>query len=434
MGHIHGDADAKYFVKEPAHRKLVQPLLNGFDISFADRWGDKRGSVVVMYLKPEVSMAEFLGLEREMLLVYSPYKEFQARALELHDSLMELQRTRLDPALSVIVSDDPSVRERLAGFLASDREHPPVVALSTADLAAIASMDQLRATLVGQFMRRDVFALDSPLTRDTMFFGRQAIVNTLVDQFRSGQNTGLFGLRRMGKTSVLYALQRRVEDGELGRLTYVDVSNPTFYRSRWSRLLEHLARAVAADLPPDRVPRIRIRALNRSYSEAEAAQHFHNDINELRKVIPGGKLLLALDEVQNITLGASSAAHWEQDFLPFWQTLRSLHHTSKGGFCFTIAGVNPRALEIPRIGTTDNPLFATVNSYYLQPFNQAEVREMVRRLGRFMGLRVDESLYSLLTEPTFRRSASRNRGDFSVAFCKGRGAGSRGRATGAEGC
>jgi hypothetical protein len=397
VGRIHQVA-AGYFKKQPSHRKLIQPFLSGFDITFADEWGGKRGQVVAMFLKPEVAMAEFLGLEREMLLVYSPHKEFQARALELHDSLMELQRARLDPALSVIVSADSGVRTRVTSFLTADREHPPVLALTVNELSAIKSMDELRTVLVSQFGRRDVFAVDSPLTRDTMFFGRQNIVSTLVDQFRSGQNTGLFGLRRMGKTSVLYAVDRRIEAGELGAVTYVDMSNPTYYRSRWPRLLEHLVRAIVDDLPAERVAGVRVRALTKSYSEQEAARHFHDDINELRKVVPNQKLLLALDEIENVTLGVSSASHWEQDFLPFWQTLRSLHQVTRGGFCFTVSGVNPRALEIERIGNTDNPLFATVNSYYLEPFSQPELREMVRRLSRFMGLRVEESLIPVLGE------------------------------------
>jgi hypothetical protein len=311
---------------------------------------------------------------------------------------MEMHRVRLDPALSVVVSGDARARAKVTSFLTADREHPPVLALTTTELAAIKSMDELRAVLVGQFTRRDVFALDSPLTRDTMFFGRENIVGTLVDQFRSGQNTGLFGLRRMGKTSVLYAVDRRIEGGELGAFTYVDVSNPTYYRSRWPRLLEHLVRAVAADLPPDTVAGARVRAFTKSYSEDEAARYFHDDINTLRKLMPNQRLLLALDEIENITLGVSAASHWEQDFLPFWQTLRSLHQVSRGGFCFTLAGVNARALEVERIGKTDNPLFATVNSYYLQPFSQPEVRDMVRRLGRFMGLRVEETLVPILTQ------------------------------------
>src|SRR5438105_15537139 len=133
MGNIHQVAMG-YFHKEPGHRKLIQPFLNGFDVTFADEWGGKRGQIVAMFLKPETAIAEFLGLEREMLLVYTPHKEFQARALELHDSLMELQRARLDPALSVIVSGDSRVRARVTSFLAANREHPPVLAITVREL------------------------------------------------------------------------------------------------------------------------------------------------------------------------------------------------------------------------------------------------------------------------------------------------------------
>jgi hypothetical protein len=39
-------------------------------------------------MKPEPFIAELIGLERELLLVYAPFAEFQARTLKLHDSGM----------------------------------------------------------------------------------------------------------------------------------------------------------------------------------------------------------------------------------------------------------------------------------------------------------------------------------------------------------
>ena len=114
MGRIH-DGAAAHFKKAPANQEVISPFLNGVD-AFADEWGGKQGLVIAMFLKPEVAMAEFLGLEREMLLVYSPHKEFQARGRELHDSRMEIQRARLDPALSIIVSGDGRVQSRVTSF------------------------------------------------------------------------------------------------------------------------------------------------------------------------------------------------------------------------------------------------------------------------------------------------------------------------------
>ena len=39
---------------------------------------------------------------------------------------------------------------------------------------------------------------------------------------------------------------------------------------------------------------------------------------------------LALDEIEHLTFDISPAEHWRIDFLPFWQTMRSVHQDTKG--------------------------------------------------------------------------------------------------------
>src|SRR5262245_25847431 len=100
MGRIHQDAQSAYFDRYPTHRKIVQPFLQGFDVTYAaDRVADVKLDGHMLFLKPEPSMAELLGLEREVLLVYSPHREFQARTLEFHEKILSIFSTRLDPAL-----------------------------------------------------------------------------------------------------------------------------------------------------------------------------------------------------------------------------------------------------------------------------------------------------------------------------------------------
>jgi hypothetical protein len=398
MGRIHAEAERVYFATRPKHRDLVRPLLNGFDITFATRWTQGNDEVGAMFLKPLRPIRELLGLEREMLMVYSPFPQFQARALELHDALARIERVRLDPLGSIVVSDDPNVHAFVQEILRRDPERPPIVALSSVELSAIKSLDDLRRVLVEQFFRRDLFAYESPIRHDDMLFGRGQLVTDLVDRFRNGQNAGLFGLRRVGKTSVLYALGRRCNEGELGGFVYVDLNNPSYYKGRWTTSLQNLVRAVASEVDPDGTRRTRIKALNRTYSEEEAARHFTNDLNELRAHLPGRRLLLALDEVHNLTPDASPVAHWQDDALHFWATLRQLHQISQGEFCYVLAGVNPRITELVRLGNSDNPLFDTLNTYWIEPFDRSTVREMVRRLARYMGLRCEESLYGDLHE------------------------------------
>lgn len=400
MGRIHPVAEGIYFNKYSAERNIVRPFLSCFDVSSAYRKKQGQAEVAAYYLKPEPFIAELIGLDRELLLVYAPFADFQARTLILHDEILLSDRTRLDPLGSIIISDDPDTASVVQDFLAREPERPPIVALSNAQVSELTDANSIRALFVEQFFRRDLFALESPLATDTFFFGRQETVTQLLDRFRSGQNSGLFGLRRIGKTSVLFALARRCEAGKVGGSVYLDLSSPALYGARWWDLLQAVARSFAEPLELERSDRSKLRALTITYNEKDAAGHFKADIERLTQHYGGHRLLLLLDEIENITFDISPAEHWQSDFLPFWQTLRSVHQDMKAAFCFVVAGVNPHIFEADRVGKYDNPLFSTSASHFLGPFNTATVRDMVRKLARYMGLKCEEGLYRVFLKNT----------------------------------
>jgi hypothetical protein len=176
------------------------------------------------------------------------------------------------------------------------------------------------------------------------------------------------------------------------------MSSPAAYQLRWWELLQRLAKEIAAPLELQRSDRSKIRALNVEYEERNAASHFKADVVGLAQHLPEHRLLLLLDEIEHITFDLSPATHWSSDFLPFWQTLRSIHQDTQGQFAYIIVGVNGHAVEADRIGSHDNPLFSTTKPFYLGPFDLATTREMVRHISRYMGLRFEESLYQRLFE------------------------------------
>lgn len=397
MGRIHPDADNIHFARNPEHREIVRPFLAGFDVTRAFWHNRGNDRLACFYLKPDPFIAELVGLEREVLLAYAPYPRLQARTLKLHDEVTAGDKLRLDPMGSVLVTDDPDTTGNVRSFVETDPERPPIVALSRDALAAIASANDLRGLLFQQLFQRDLFALESPLRTDTTFFGRDEVVSQLLDRFRSGQNSGLFGLRRIGKTSVLYALRRRVASGSLGGTAYLDLSNPSTYQSRWYELLQQIVRALAEPLGLERGDRSKLRALTISYGERDAATHFKADIQRLFGHFPGSRLLILLDEIEHITFDISPSPHWAADFLPFWQSMRSVHQDTQGQFGFIVVGVNPHILEADRVGAFDNPIFATTKPFYLGPFDQASVAAMVGRVARYMGLNFDDLLYERLT-------------------------------------
>jgi Novel STAND NTPase 1 len=398
MGRIHPRAEEHHFSENPTHRGVLRPFLTGFDVTNA--FWRRRGpdQLACFYLKPEPFLSELIGLERELFVAYSPFPEFQARTVKLHDQVFAEDRTRLDPIGSIIVCDDPTTKAAVANYVLTDPERPPILGLSREDLASLHTADDLRSLFFSTLYARDLFGLESPLRSDTTFFGRDEVVSQLLDRFRSGQNSGLFGLRRIGKTSVLYALRRRAESGEIAGSTYLDVSNPAVYQGRWYALLQRVIREFAAPLDLQRAERSRIRALNVEYNEREAASHLKADVLRLAAHYPGNRLLLLLDEIEHITFGISPAPHWSADFLPLWQTMRSVHQDTQAQFGFVLAGVNPHILETDRVDSWDNPLFSTTKAFYLGPFDLPELRTMVRTVGKFMAMRVEEGLYQRLLD------------------------------------
>ena len=393
MGRIQVSAQT-HFRTCPDHREVVGPFLAGFDVTRAYTPGKE--SLAAFFLKPERNMADFLGIERELLLVYSPHRDFQIRTLTIHDEILAANRDRLDPLGSVIVADAPDVRDFLGHALGKEEQRAPIVALAREELVRIGSLNDLRRAFAKQFYRRDLFGYESPLTRDTLFFDRQETVTAIIDRFRSRQNSGLFGLRRIGKTSVLFAVQRRCIAERIGTALYMDLSLPHRWKLSWRDLLRTIVREAVDLIPRAAVATSEVWAYKKLYSEEQASWRFKADIKYLCGLVPGGRILVALDEVENITPGLSPEPRWNDEYLPFWQTMRAVHQESHGAFCFVVVGVNPHLLEVQRIGQTDNPLFSTVRTDYLPPFDHRAVREMVRRLGRSSGITIDEAVYTAL--------------------------------------
>lgn len=105
-----------------------------------------------------------------------------------------------------------------------------------------------------------------------------------------------------------------------------------------------------------------------------------------------------LDEVEYIThgLGGALGRHWNADFIPFWQTIRSVHQETKGKLTFIVAGVNPSCVETSHFDSAPNPIFQLAPPQYLEPLTTKSVRTMVRSIGRYDGFVFEEGVYDYL--------------------------------------
>lgn len=136
------------------------------------------------------------------------------------------------------------------------------------------------------------------------------------------------------------------------------------------------------------------------YTEQNAPILFEKHLARMSDELGKKTIMLIFDEIENITPTVSPSDHWrcQNDFVFFWQTIRSLFQKRAGLFSYLLVGTNPLCVELARIGNTDNPIFAQVPLEYIPGFDVPQTREMVRRLGRIMGLHFDEGIYARLTD------------------------------------
>lgn len=346
-------------------------------------------------MKPTQVFSEMFNIDREVIVVLSDYERFEPRTLDAFDIAQKtLSELRVESVCRVLISRDHSVEERIEYILKNDPEQPIVIPFTYSELIAPYDNFFIRNRFRRHFYTRDLFGFLSPLRKDLYFFGRNNLLHELVNRHRSGEHTGLFGLRKSGKTSIIYAIERHLT-AHGGRFLSIDCESPSVHKLRWNHLLIKLVEDYKDACSIGR----RLDA-ERRYSETRAADSFAADVLAIYERTGSTPFLLLFDEIERIAPGTGSSSHWRDgdDFVYFWQTLRGFFQRNPDVFTYMLVGTNPTCVEAATIAGHENPLFGSIPGQFVPSFSVEQVREMVRKLGRYMGLRFDEIIYSKLTE------------------------------------
>ncbi|PYB76956.1 ATP-binding protein [Rhizobium wuzhouense] len=345
-------------------------------------------------MKPTKQTSEMFNIEREIVCIFSDYANFEPRSLDIFDKIISnLPKMRTETVCEILISRAQDVEAKVDRLLKSDPEHPIVIPLEYKEMTLGSVNEIVLNRFRSHFYTRDLFAFLSPLKKDTYFFGRTNLINEMIGRYKSGEHTSLFGLRKSGKTSIVYAIERRLQS-EGGKVLSLDCESPSVHLRRWYELLASVAESYAA------LNGLRISQSDRSrYDEKNAAESFERDMLSVFKRVKS-RTLIILDEVERISPGTGSSPHWRTgvDFIYLWQTLRGFFQKHPGVFSYMLVGTNPSCVEAPTVGGHDNPIYASIPSQYVPSFTVDQVREMVSRLGDYMGLKFEPLLFGKLTE------------------------------------
>ncbi len=390
---IHPMVDLTSFSEE--ERQIIRTLGNIFYITNSGEKIVLGSSSVYRYclLKPTDFFCEQFNLRREITVIFAEYEHFEPRTFDAISEVYKRnqQHFRIDRLCSIIISKDDNIEDEIHHILKNDIEMQVVIPFRYSELQRGNKKQLITKRFRDYFYERDLFAFESPLKKDIYFFGRREYVHELINRHNSGENSGVFGLRRSGKTSVLQAIERAAQFTET-KCIFIDCQD--LYHYPWNTALLTIVKLMAEKM------KLMISIKEDNYDENNANRQFALDLDCIIKKSQKDVLLL-FDEIEQITPKLGMKENWRDgdDFVKFWQTIRSNFHKWGNKFTFILAGTNPSAIEQISINKHDNPLYNQLKAEsYLPPFQVSDTKDMVNKLGGYMGLHFDEVVCARLTQ------------------------------------
>lgn len=354
-----------------------------------------KSSYCIAFLKPVDYITQNFNLIREVVLIMSPYQSFEARTLDVLDDI-NVQLLRLEEICCLVASKDNNIQYVLNNILKSNTESRVVVPFTYEEIISSPDDDFLINRMRSCFYSRDLFGIQDPLKKELYFFGRRDLIQELVNKHGNNESAGIFGLRKTGKTSIIYGVIRTL-DRKQSYAQLIDCQ--TLHFQTWNIALRTVIWKIIQGL------NLKQRTFKNNCEQYEdqskVAIVFEQDISEILK-LSKKDILLIFDEIENITFGTSISETWNtgQSFVRFWQIIRSFcqHNETKQHFSFLIAGTNPQCVEKPTVMGVDNPIFAQFTPIYIPPFNFEQTEEMLTRLGGYMGLNFDKQTIAAIVD------------------------------------
>lgn len=381
MGNIISDIKINYLPKYPEQEDLLKSfLLSGFDITYAEKRGINNTVVFVFMLKPEQHIKEAFGFDKEVILAYSTYEVIQPRTIQAVNMIFELfpYKNRVDTLTCFVVSKDPAVNE-YSGLTSFEKgQSRSIVSFVYDDLIANKNDPwYIRNQLKKNYYDVDLFGYTLPLRDEASFFGRQQIIARYIDAIKRCENRGIFGVRKAGKTSLLFKIDRIVREQHIGFVLFYDCKSPSYRNLHWNELLGNICDNISKRLKIKIKRRYDLQNIFRSFCYVMKVASERNK-----------KIVIMFDEIEYISFKAPMDKHWKTEYIDFWQTIWSVQTTHRN-LVFILSGVNPSVTEIDMINGVQNPLFGIVQSEYLQGLSEEDARMMIRTLGKRVGLKFE---------------------------------------------
>jgi tetratricopeptide (TPR) repeat protein len=300
-------------------------------------------------------------------------------------SICEVAQERSDSIAHAFVLVDKIVGDdawlEIAALRASDFNVMPIP-LTLLDEGKIAGRVIPESLVLRKHLERflgrgyDPYNVRHPVSDVLNFFGREALARELIDnRLIAGQPIGLFGLRKMGKSSLMRYMQRLMPCPT----AWLDLQAGVDLAALYERILRAWNNDATARFNVDLG--LQDTQLKSDDPSARFFQLAQDALDKLDNQIPEARLAVFLDEIELIIPPADAEGPVLKRYLSLMRMLRGLVQED-GRVLFMVAGVDVSINRINRWGKEQNPLYQLLQEVCLPPLLKDDCIQMIRNIGR----------------------------------------------------
>lgn len=343
------------------------------------------GEYFILYARGSKRVQSILGAEREVLIIGNTYTDQQARSVQFARRIINESDGRLETNLCIFLHQDTRGSVKLKRW---GRENGLAVIPVYSATGVLPRNQELERLLSYEFFTQDPFDVTGPVANDAQFFGRRSEAQELARKLQSGHIRACFGIRKIGKTSILHRVLAELKDNYDAVTLFIDCQRDDVFSLDAAGLL-HSITCSLSNLKASGRTYAEVEAASPTPSLAEAARVFQLAISAFDRTV-----VLAFDEIDYITPSNGSATQWRTGFLEFWRNVRAAYHAAardERRVSLLVSGVSSRWFAVESIDGVENAALAFIPEEYLSPLPRGASNAMIRNIGSMAGLRFEDS-------------------------------------------
>lgn len=344
---------------------------------------------VIVHIRFSGAIEAGFGFTREVMLFYSPHADLQGRTFEAAARELASSDRFVTPDIFFMWSPDLRLQIKLKDW---SRPSKLAIPFQIDDEDELSLIKLLRNYIYA----RDLFYLTTPV-HGASFFGRRTLLQALRDDVMNQRVTGVFGLRKSGKTSILMQLKQELQEDHVVTILMDLETFPSPPEDPTDDIVSDLRRRLIDEL---KSRKLRTQELSQ-LSERPSILELKNALQRILKYLwkDGNRVLLLLDEIEYLT-PADRVDVAEGDMPKIAQllsALRSIVQESEN-FTFVLSGLTSAIVEGGRLYGRPNPLFSWAKAVYVKPLTREEADELASTVGGKMGIQIEPGALEALHE------------------------------------